>query len=366
MKLGYFMMPIHDHRRDYHTALMEDIEAIVHADELGVDEAWVGEHLTSRAEQITSPLLFLSNLIARTKRIKLATGVICLPQYHPALIAGYAALFDHMAEGRFIMGIGTGGLPPDMELFDVLDKDRGEMMLEAIDMIHKIWRSDPPFNIQGKYWQTKIEDWQIDELGLGHMAKPYQLPHPPVAISILSPYSGSARMAARRGWDPISANFIGAWSVASHWQVYAEESEKAGRTADPQIWRVARSIHVAETDAEAEAFVKTADGSYDYYYRYLLGILKRVGHTPAVVVNKDDDPEAVTHQQLRDGLVICGSPATVTEKLLALRDEVGDFGTLLMTAHDWTDKAALKNSMTLMAKEVMPAVNRAIGAAAAA
>ena len=64
MKLGLFMMPIHNHKRDYHTTLMEDIEAIVHADSLGFSEAWVGEHYSSKSEQITSPLLFLAHLLA--------------------------------------------------------------------------------------------------------------------------------------------------------------------------------------------------------------------------------------------------------------------------------------------------------------
>ena len=69
------------------------------------------------------------------------------------------------------------------------------------------------------------------------------------------------------------------------------------------------------------------------------------------------DPADLTHEKLRDELVICGSPQTVTEKLQAFRDEVGPFGTLVVTAHDWTDRELLKRSMTLMAEEVAPALN---------
>ena len=92
MKLGYFMQPIHDPDKDYHQILEEDLDAIVHADQLNFEEAWVGEHFTSSAEPITSPLIFMANLIGRTKNIKFGTGVICLPQYHPALVAGHAAM----------------------------------------------------------------------------------------------------------------------------------------------------------------------------------------------------------------------------------------------------------------------------------
>ncbi len=80
MKLGLFMMPVHDPKKDYHTALMEGVEAIELADSLSYDEAWIGEHYASSAEQITSPLLFLSSVIKSTQRLKLASGVICLPQ----------------------------------------------------------------------------------------------------------------------------------------------------------------------------------------------------------------------------------------------------------------------------------------------
>ena len=289
MKLGYFMMPLHHIDRDYHETLNEDMEAIIYADELGYTEAWVGEHYSSAVEQITSPLMFHANLISRTKQIKLATGVICLPQYHPAVTAGQAAMFDHLSDGRFIMGVGPGGLPPDFELFDTMDAERNEMMAESIDIIHQIWDGDPPWDIQGKYWKISIKDWVHDDIGLGYMCKPYQKPYPPMAISAMSPFSSSMRYAAKMDFIPLSANFIGNWSVKSHWQVYTEECEKVGRTADPEVWRVARNIHVADTDAEAEAFVKEANGSTDWYFDYLYRIFHLEDLKGLFVFNKGDD-----------------------------------------------------------------------------
>ena len=361
MKLGYFMMPIHDPRKDYHLTLEEDTEAIIYADQLGFSEAWVGEHYSSRVEQIPSPLMFMANLIGRTQQIKFATGVTCMSQYHPAMVAGQAALFDHLSNGRFIMGIGPGGLPPDFELFGVMDNDRGEMMMESIDMILKIWASEPPYRIEGKYWTTKIQDWVVDDIGLGHMAKPLQDPHPPIAVSAMSPYSGMMRLSAVRDWIPISANFIGDWSVKSHWETHVDESEKQGKEPNAANWRVARSIYVGDTDAEAEQFVRQPDGAFDYYYKYLFTIFDRADMKKAFVTRKDMDAGELTHERLRDELVIYGSPQTVTEKLLAFREEVGPFETLIMTAHDWTDKAKLKRSMELMATEVIPAINRELG-----
>ena len=365
MELGYFMMPLHHVDRDYHQTLEEDIEAIVYADELGYSEAWVGEHYSSAVEQITSPLMFHANLINRTKNIKLATGVMCLPQYHPAVQAGQAAMFDHLSNGRFIMGVGPGGLLSDFELFGVLEKDRMAMMEESLDMILKLWTTDPPYKLKGEYWTIDMKEWTHHDIKLGYVPKPYQQPHPPIAMSAMSPSSGSLKFAGARGFIPISANFIATWSLATHWPAYCAGAETTGLTPDPAQWRLARSIYVAESDAEAEAFVQTPGNPYDYYYEYLFKIFDRADFKAPFVANKDDDPNLLTPHASRDGCVIHGSPDTVAEKVLALREEVGDFGTLVYAAHDWTDKARMKNSIRLMAEEVMPRINSAIRGQAA-
>ena len=120
-KLGLFMMPLHPPARDFHTVLQENRELVKLADRLGYAEAWMGEHYTSTAEPVTSPLLFNASLIAETENIIFGSGVISLPQQHPVVVAGHAALFDHLARGRFIFGIGSGGLSSDWEIFGNLD-----------------------------------------------------------------------------------------------------------------------------------------------------------------------------------------------------------------------------------------------------
>ena len=119
MKLGLFMMPLHDPKRDYTQVLQEDREAILLAEKLGYDEAWVGEHYSAATEPIADPLQFMATLIPLTKTIKFGTSVLNLPQHHPAQVAGNCAMFDHLAKGRFIMGIGPGGLGSDFELFKI-------------------------------------------------------------------------------------------------------------------------------------------------------------------------------------------------------------------------------------------------------
>ena len=64
-----------------------------------------------------------------------------------------------------------------------------------------------------------------------------------------------------------------------------------------------------------------------------------------------------------DKLVIWGSPKKVTEGLLAFREEIGDFGTLLYAGKDWLDRDLGRRSMVLTAEQVLPALNAAIGGA---
>jgi alkanesulfonate monooxygenase SsuD/methylene tetrahydromethanopterin reductase-like flavin-dependent oxidoreductase (luciferase family) len=68
----------------------------------------------------------------------------------------------------------------------------------------------------------------------------------------------------------------------------------------------------------------------------------------------------VTIDYIMDNLVIWGSPNKVADELLAFRETVGDFGTLLYAGHDWADRDLGRRSMILAAEKVMPAINAAI------
>src|ERR1051325_12240371 len=95
MNLGFFTMPIHPLEKDWRLSLAEDREAFVLADELGYTEGYVGEHHTDRAENITSCMMFICTLIDATKRIKLGTGTINMPNNHPVAVAANVAMLNH-------------------------------------------------------------------------------------------------------------------------------------------------------------------------------------------------------------------------------------------------------------------------------
>jgi alkanesulfonate monooxygenase SsuD/methylene tetrahydromethanopterin reductase-like flavin-dependent oxidoreductase (luciferase family) len=144
MKLGYFAMPVHPLHRDYTQVLREDREAVILCDELGFYDAFIGEHLTDKAERITNSMMFHATLIHSTKQIKLATGTTNLSHIYPVLIAAHAAMFYHLAESRFILGISPGALWSDAEALGMIDEDRNQIFAEAIDVIPEMWECDPP------------------------------------------------------------------------------------------------------------------------------------------------------------------------------------------------------------------------------
>jgi hypothetical protein len=83
MNLGFFTMPIHSLGKDWRLSLKEDREAFLLAEELGFTEAYVGEHITDRAENITSCVAFLAWIAAATKRMKLGTGTVNMRTQRP-------------------------------------------------------------------------------------------------------------------------------------------------------------------------------------------------------------------------------------------------------------------------------------------
>jgi alkanesulfonate monooxygenase SsuD/methylene tetrahydromethanopterin reductase-like flavin-dependent oxidoreductase (luciferase family) len=361
MQLGFFTMPIHPVEKDWRQSLREDREAFILADELGYVEGYVGEHATDRAENITSSAMFICTLIEATRRIRLGTGTINMPNSHPVAIASQIAMLDHLLDGRFIFGISPGGLLSDAEAFGNLDADRRAMFLEAINHVLAIWQGEAPYDLKGKFWDVSTARQFMPEIGQGYLAKPLQRPHPPIVVTAVAPFSAGVTEAAARGWDTISANFLLPQWVKSHWPKYVEGCARAGRTADPANWRVARSIFVADDDQTARAYATDPESPYQYYYTQLLTKLKRGGRAEVFKARREQPDSDVTVDSVCKDLVIFGSPNKVVDDILAFREQVGDFGTLLYAGKDWRDRALGRRSMTLLAEKVLPAVNAAIG-----
>jgi len=364
MRLGYFAMPVHPLHRNYTETLKEDRNAIIFCDELGFYDAFMGEHLSDAAENITNSMLFHATLIHSTKQIKLATGTTNLSFLHPTLVATHAAMFDHLAEGRFIMGISPGALTSDAEVLGILDEDRNQMFAEAIDVILEIWKRDPPYSIDlpNNRFKVTTEQTMFAETGIGIMPKPYQNPRPEIVGTVVAPFSKGVIAMGKRDFHPLSANFLLAKWAATHWKNYAEGKAEAGVEADPADWRIARTVFVADDDATAQSYGKDdANSPYRFYYNQLYTKLKKANRHVVFKHERDEPDEDITIERVLDDLVITGTVNDVVDQILAFREVTGDFGELVYAGMDWVDEGLGRRSMQLMAEEVMPRVNAAIG-----
>ena len=295
--------------------------------------------------------------------------MISLPNRHPALVAGEAAQFDHMSRGRFIFGIGTGSLISDFELLGNGDPAlRNRMLIELIDMIEKIWSQDPPYDIEGEFWTTKIERTVNRSLGIGFIPKPYQQPRPPICVTAASPNSQTVRIAgpARLGPD---LERVPHRRGRRHALGHAAQGRGRGRARAARR-RVARRAHASMSPRampRRTSACMSAQSSYRHYFAYFREILGGLGRLVALKARPDMRDDEVTVENILESRLIYGSPQTVLDKLVAFRDKAGPFGSLLFTGVDWTgpNEAWERESMRRLAEEVMPRLAQHAAAKAA-
>lgn len=369
MRLGLFLMPSHPPERSLEDGQEWDLQVIRWADELGYDEAWIGEHFTSPWEPNPSPDIVIAQALLQTKRIKLAPGAHLLPYHHPAELACRVALMDHLARGRYMLGIGASGLPSDWQFFNVdgVAGENREMTREALDIMLKVWETEGGLDYEGKYWHVNVPEAQIGPPNLRHHIKPYQQPHPPIGIAGFSPSSATLKLAGERGFIPLSLNLSPQY-VATHWDAVLEGARTTGRSPSREEWRIVKEIFVAPTDEEALQLATSPEyGIGRMMKEYFLPLFKDFGFLQYYREDPNVSDEETTAEYLAQNGWLVGSPQTVTRKLDRMWEQLGGFGVLLVFTFDYVERPDVwHRSMKLLAEEVLPHfVNRQADAGAA-
>ncbi|CAI8023392.1 Limonene 1,2-monooxygenase [Geodia barretti] len=174
MKFGIFMAPFHRVGENPTLALERDLELLQWLDQLGFDEAWIGEHHSAGWETIASPEVFMATAAERTRNLRLGTGVISLPYHHPYMVANRMVLLDHLTRGRVMLGVGPGALASDAYMFGIDPARQREMMDESLGAIKRLMDSPEPYTYQSdclsaiaeesaaEHGQTvKREEWRL-------------------------------------------------------------------------------------------------------------------------------------------------------------------------------------------------------------
>ena len=121
----------------------------IRAEELGLDDVWVSEHIIVPRDQFPrsplfyDPVLSLTWAAAVTQRVRLGTSVLVLPMRHPLPLAKELATLHNFSEGRLILGVGVGWLEPEFAALGVPFNERGRRLDEGLAMMNAVWTEDP-------------------------------------------------------------------------------------------------------------------------------------------------------------------------------------------------------------------------------
>ncbi|NUU21360.1 MAG: LLM class flavin-dependent oxidoreductase [Streptomycetaceae bacterium] len=343
MQFGVFLGPLHRPGTNPTWELERDLQMIQRLDELGFDEAFIGEHHSSGWEIIGSPEVFIAAAAERTKHIHLATGVVSLPYHHPLMVAERLVLLDHLTRGRVTLGVGPGALPSDASMMGLDYSTLRERMEESLEAVLALLTDDGFVDRKTDWFELRRAQLQM---------LPYTRPRPEVAVTALASPSGP-RLAGRLGLPMLAlaaGTPAGQQVLAQHWGIYTDELRAAGHPeADRSRWRLVSPVHVAPTRQTAEDEVSYAiDDAARYFFRdanVLTSVLKENNLPP-------DAPRLDVWRA--SGMGCIGSPQDVIEHIEKLQEVSGGFGKFLIFVQDWADADATLRSLELFAREVMP------------
>ncbi len=344
-----------------YTALFDDhLDEIVHAEDLGFDEAWFAEHHYNNDAVTPVPNLFVAALSQRTGRLRLGNMINILPFHQPAQLAEELAVLDHLTHGRLNVGIGKGSRRLEWQRFRLSPTQINERFNESLEIIQGLWTQEP-FSYHGKHYH-------LDDLRLRPGV--LQQPHPPLFTAVAQ--RASVIWAAEHHLG-IAEHFTTTAEAREHFALYRQLQAAAGEPDLPERRpRMFREIYVAPTDDQARAEGEPAlwdtwrllhdPQSYEQPHN---GHLPE--HQPPI---SDDQFRQVTgqmpivgpltyHELIERGLAIIGSPETVTHLLLTQVRELGLDTFVGVFAFGRLTHTQVTRSLDLFAREVMPALNHA-------
>lgn len=328
------------------------LDELEYADAIGFDGVCVNEHHANAYGLMPIPGVMAGALSRRTQRCKIAVLGRALPLLNnPITVAEEYAMLDTITGGRLIAGF-VRGIGAEYHSWGVNPAVSHERFHEAHDLIMQAWTQPGPSRFEGKYYHFDyVNCWP----------RPFQQPHPPIWI----PSQGSRETIE---WASHPARkyvylqtFTPATALARYMRMYRECADQYGyqATSDQLGWSV--PTYCAETDEIAYREAKPHIESFlNKFLRMPLEMLLPPGYLSLSSMKGVMAAKAsITGRQTIDGVIekgmfLCGSPATLREKIERYREEIG-FGYLLATMqfgtlpHEFVTKSA-----EMFAREVMP------------
>jgi alkanesulfonate monooxygenase SsuD/methylene tetrahydromethanopterin reductase-like flavin-dependent oxidoreductase (luciferase family) len=357
-------------------------------EEAGFTTIWVAEHHfwyggNPAACIPTNPVLVGAHLATHTKRLRVGQSACIIPDWHPIRLAEDLAMLDQITQGRLDVGIARGTNTSASIQFnrdaDRRDQDKNYVLFEeTLDILMKAWTQDA-FTHKGEFYTFPQPGWKEPDpriytgdpshygpdgelIALGVAPKPYQKPHPPIWQS--ADATKSYAFAARKGHAATSSlrSFGG---VKEAWTTYKEAASRVngrdipmGQTASGQTLNLLKTVHIAETQEQAE---KEARDSVNTFLSLVSGLREGWARNGMVGANEtltNDDLNAEWFDFAQDKEIIwVGSPDYVAEKIHKLRSEL-NCRHLTLWPNPVLSFEDTSRSLELFAERVMPRFQR--------
>lgn len=295
MKFGilqFFSWP--ERRVALPTVYERALQRIEIMDGAGYDAVWLTEHHFSDYSVCPSIPVMGAHVAARTKRLRIGTGVTLAAFYHPLRLAEELALLDILSGGRVNWGAGRGFDAREFRTFNVPVAESQTRFREAVDIVIKAWTSER-LTYRGGYFS--FEDVEV-------LPKPLQRPHPPMWVAAGS--TDAVQWAAAQGYSVLTGPHSTFVEAGEHWAAYRRELAGHGHSIAGRELPHARLLAIAPTDAEAVAVAR--EGAKWLLKTYIDP--RRFGEVDPV-------------QRYIDSVVIHGTPERVIDQIARLHEEIG-------------------------------------------
>ena len=344
-----------DIERPYSDVVAEAVDIAQAAEDLGFEGIAFPEHHFYNYICNPSALQYATLIGAHTKRLKILTGVLVLPYYHPLALAEEIAQVDHMTKGRLQVGVARGANKFEFDRLGIDWRNARDMYEESLDTITRAW-TETDITSEGRFWPFPVTTT---------IPRPYQDPHPKLWVAAQS--ENGVRAAGSKGQNMITSPNLG--SFAPHGDLekvlgwYRESNALSGKASGEVM--VLRRTFIAQTEERA---LKELEAVYQHW-NYYMSAYKGTPQTEAARFQERTENDDIV---LRGGSVVPAEMKidrsdvyntyddpilTTPEKAIARFKTYEDLGVnhiqaLMAFGNNVKD---VVDSMELMAKEIFPA-----------
>ncbi len=329
------------------TISMQDVarhtlEMVQLADRNNFSIVWAAEHHALEMTIAPNPFQILTWWGTHTNNIRLGTGVVAAPYWHPIRLAGEAAFTDLITEGRLEFGIGSGAYQREFDRMrpGLKQTDGWRYMQELLPAVKKLWQGD--YKHDGDFWQFPTST---------SVPKPTQTPHPPIWVAARSPITYD--YALKNDCNVMCWPFTRPHSEAELYKRLFEEAIKKTPGCRRPIFALMRHTAVYSKEEDKEVPIKAIQkvlGQFENLYKNLGDVSN--GFPKQIPLESLTNRAEFDSEMLQENLMF-GTPDTIISKIK--RYQAMGVDEFIYYASMGLGLKEQKRSLKLFCSEVMPA-----------